>query len=557
MAGSYTPINATAAPGVDYNAHQQEVEKEKANRQANPELNDYSAAGVVHDGSGKDTTNRVTQAGASGADEDLMLNADYAAIQEAKAAYAAAQAAGDQAGMDAAHTRAEQIRSGYGYSGGSDGSQYLTLGELGINRQGNSGTGTGTGYGASGAASASGGSGAAGRYDTSGLTDLLEQWKAAALEQSNGQIDYAVQQAVTQLERALEDAQPQFKEQAETVAKDERQALDNSALYAEARGDKGGIGQSQYNEIQAAAAQNRLAVQQAQTKLATDTARQIEDLRAQGEFEKADKALEISQSYLSQLVSLEQWAAEYNLSYDQFQASLEQWQAEYELAMAQFQVDTDLAYGQLTGTIPSTGQLTLSGQSQLASMGEALLSAGIMPNNEQLSAMGMTESQAQSYLTAQQLQQASGSYSSGGKTGTTSTTTGSETENQTGYDALFEAARASGYARSYINNHYKEYGFSSSTGLYDDYGTWLEQTEAAEQAAGDEAGLSDLNTASVTALGLGAISYATVEQMVQQGVLTVYDAGSKLGVKWADGWDAEKYRKSSRVTAGSTFVKGA
>ena len=32
------------------------------------------------------------------------------------------------------------------------------------------------------------------------------------------------------------------------------------------------------------AAQNRLAVNQAQTKLATDTARQVEDLRAQGEF---------------------------------------------------------------------------------------------------------------------------------------------------------------------------------------------------------------------------------------------------------------------------------
>ena len=38
----------------------------------------------------------------------------------------AAQAAGDKAGMDAAHTGAENIRAQYGYSGGGDGSgRYL------------------------------------------------------------------------------------------------------------------------------------------------------------------------------------------------------------------------------------------------------------------------------------------------------------------------------------------------------------------------------------------------------------------------------------------------
>lgn len=277
------------------------------------------------------------------------------------------------------------------------------------------------------------------------------------------------------------------------------------------------------------------------------------------------KALEISQSYLSQLLSLEQWAAEYDLSYDQFQASLEQWQAEYELAMAQFQTsvdqwkaeydlslkqyetDKDLSYGQLTGTIPSTGELTLNGQSQLASMGEALLSAGIMPNSQQLSAMGMTESQAQAYLTAQQLQQASGSYSSGGKTGST-TDSNDDTESQTGYDALFEAAKANGYLKSYIYNHYKEYGFTSSTGMMEAYEEWLAQQEkAGSDATGTEAGLGDLNTASILSLGLGALSYAAVESMVQQGVLTVYDAGSKLGVKWADGWSAEKYKNSMKT----------
>lgn len=170
---------------------------------------------------------------------------------------------------------------------------------------------------------------------------LLEQWKKEVIAQNNGLIDYNVAKAITELERALSDAQPQYKEQQESVAKDERQAMDNAALYAEVRGDKGGIGQAQYNAIQNTAAQNRLSIQQAQTKLSTDTQRQIADLRAQGEFDKADAALEVSQQYLSQLMSLEQWALDYGLTTAQFRASLEQWAADYKMAMAQFTTGLD------------------------------------------------------------------------------------------------------------------------------------------------------------------------------------------------------------------------
>lgn len=42
-----------------------------------------------------------------------------------KAQFAAAQARGDQQGMDSAHAAAEALRAQYGYSGGADGSQYL------------------------------------------------------------------------------------------------------------------------------------------------------------------------------------------------------------------------------------------------------------------------------------------------------------------------------------------------------------------------------------------------------------------------------------------------
>ena len=291
---------------------------------------------------------------------------------------------------DQQNTNANRVRLSMNYSGGADGSQFLTAGELGVYKNDAFGTAGGAGSGGTSAGGASSGT-------SSDLKDLLDAWQQAAIKQQNGKVDYAVAKAVADLERALADAQPQFKEQAESVDRDARQAMDNSALYAEMRGDKGGIGQEQYNAIQNTQAQNHLAVQQAQTKLATDTQRQIADLRAQGEFEKADAALEITQSYLAQLISLEQWAAEYNLSVQQFEASLQQWEAEYNMAMQQLQISQN----QWQQEFDYTKQLNST--NQLSGMGEALLGAGIMPSTEQLTAMGMTQAQAQEYITAMQM----------------------------------------------------------------------------------------------------------------------------------------------------------
>ena len=413
-------------------------------------------------------------AGTSGADEYLLSHQGYAIVQAAKSEYADAQqrynqavATGDttsaavyQQAMNDAHLKAEQIRQGAGYSGGVDGSMYMT------------------GWGDRAGADNGSGSGASSHnVGVVNWKQVLEQWKKSALEQHNNTIDQEVQRAVTALERVLADAQPQFREQVEGVARDELQALDNSALYAEARGDRGGIGRSQYNEIQAQAAENRLAVQQAQTRLATDSDRQIEDLRARGEFEKADKALTIAQSYLTQLVSMEQWAAELQLSREQFQESIRQWEAQYQLSIRQFLKDQELSYAQLTGTLYdgtptmsmqqlhksqeldyakltgtlydgtptlsmqqlrnsqeldyakllgylSDGTPTLAAtqhqQEQLSKMGYALLESGIQPGTDQLAAMGMTEQQAQAYLKAQQKAAAPKSSGSSGSTRKTS-----------------------------------------------------------------------------------------------------------------------------------------
>lgn len=339
-----------------------------------------------------------------------------------------------QAQQDALHAANEQIRAKYGYTGGEDGSMYeqIDTGDQNHDYDGYTGNYGGVSSGGGGyVGGMTGGSisGSSGSISSGGirseLKGYLDAWQKAALEQSNGKVDYAVQQAVAELQRALEDAQPMFKEQAETVARDERQAMDNSALYAELRGDKGGIGQEQYNSIQNAAAQNRLAVQQAQTKLATDTERQIADLRAQGEFEKADAALEITQTYLAQLMSLEQWAAEYNLSVEQFQASLQQWEAEYQLAIKQLEIGQSQWQQEFSFQQQQYAQqfafqqqqyqdsLALNQKNQMADIAWSLLQAGVELDADQLKALDISADQATSMILQAQMKQNSSSSNKG------------------------------------------------------------------------------------------------------------------------------------------------
>lgn len=76
----------------------------------------------------------------------------------------------------------------------------------------------------------------------------------------------------------------------------------------------------------------------------------------------------------------------------------------------------------------------------------------------------------------------------GGSGGTTysaapASSTGSSAKSSSGtskaaddYDGLYAAAYASGNPKSYIANHYKEYGFRSVTGLQDGYTAWTQGT---------------------------------------------------------------------------------
>ena len=428
-------------------------------------------------------------------DQSIMSAADAERIVQLSQLAKEAYASGNPNAVY--HQEAEAIRAKYGYSGGDMGDEYIPLKqELDVPKVQ-----------------------PAEQVNTDRWGDYLDQWLSSAQQQQTNQIDYATNQAVQDLIRQQQDAQATYQSQQNQIAIDEAKAKDNQALYAEARGDKGGIGAAQYDAIMNTAAQNRLAVSQAQTKLATDTARQIADLRAQGEYEKADALLQLSQTYLSQLISMEQWAMEYNLSVAQFNASLQQWEAEFKMAEAgitgTYKGSPTLQYQQYQD------ELALTQQSQLASAGETLLSAGIMPSASQLSAMGITQEQAQSYITAAQLAAAQKAKSGGSGNGGG----GGDGSSSGGWSDVVDWVAKNGFdsAEDYIKDKYKSLGYSSQSAALAGWNNYLRENATLDMV--DEDMLTNdmsSNAVKVENLSTGGTtitSWTSVPHMLEQGLI--------------------------------------
>lgn len=99
----------------------------------------------------------------------------------------------------------------------------------------------------------------------------------------------------------------------------------------------------------------------------------------------------------------------------------------------------------------------------------AMLSAGVMPSSDLLSKAGLTGIQAAAIIASANSAKASKSSGSSGGKKKSGTSSGKQD-----YSGLFRAARESGYPKSFIANNSKKYGFTSSSGLYDEYNDWLD-----------------------------------------------------------------------------------
>lgn len=187
--------------------------------------------------------------------------------------------------------------------------------------------------------------------------------------------------------------------------------------------------------------------------------------------------------YAKYLDELGQYNTDRNLSYDQ-------WLQGYNMLtgnISAFQGQDQTEYGRLLDQIEYNMQmdaldreLAADQQSLYQAQVDAILSAGGTPSDALVGSSGYSDE----YVNALRAYYAAQAAPSGGGGGSRSGGSSSGSGEQD-YQGLFEAAMASGHPRSYIANNYKRFGFTSTTGLYDDYEAW-EVTQSPEDESGQE-----------------------------------------------------------------------
>lgn len=283
------------------------------------------------------------------------------------------------------------------------------------------------------------------------------------------------------------------------------------------------------------------------------------------------------------------WLDEYNMTKDQLQTAqgLEQLDyTKYLNELQQFNTDREFNYGQLLDEIDSQTlerQEAVDNALRAAEFGDysflqdmgidtsnnpadferqytlALLAAeygdfsglealGITPSAQNLASFNRTASGSTS-------RSSSGGGSSGGSSGSGSSSTGGSTGTSAASAAMQRAnanhrrvtseADWNALVAAYGEDTLRAAGYTYA-------GSGGGSSSGDRSSSGEDSGysLSDLNTNSVLQLGIGPISYQTVEQLVEQGKAEAYtDSNGNLSVRWMPGYNANNY-KSDRSTAG-------
>lgn len=303
-----------------------------------------------------------------------------------------------------------------------------------------------------------------------------------------------------------------------------------------------------------------------------------------------DKYLnELNQFNTDRAFDYNAWLDEYNMTKDQLQTAqgLEQLDyTKYLNELQQFNTDREFNYGQLLDEIDSQTrerQEDIDNALRAAEFGDysflqdmgidtsnnpadferqytlALLAAeygdfsglealGITPSAQNLASFNRTASGSTS-------RSSSGGGSSGGSSGSGSSSTGGSTGTSAASAAMQRANANQGRVTSEAdwNALVAAYGEDTLRAAgYTYAGSGGGSSGGDRSSSGEDSGysLSDLNTNSVLQLGIGPISYQTVEQLVEQGKVEAYtDSNGNLSVRWMPGYNANNYR-NDRSTAG-------
>ena len=380
-----------------------------------------------------------------------MSSIDRAALAAAGAAWNQANARGDQAAKDAAHAQAEAIRSRYAYSGGGDGSQYIPTGnnytqelnqlkaqleEVAAQKPQYSGD----------------------KYDTSSIIDQLTGMDYADWTKSD-QYKALADRYGAQGQMSMQDVLGQISSRTGGLA----------SSYATT------AAQQQYNDYMAQLEEI------ARQMYSGDRRDLIENL---GVMNDAN-----SVGYNRYLNELGQYNTDYSNLYNQYRDLIgdSQWNQNFQYQQNRDSISDkryDQEYADSRSDYADSQTATSKADAQnrinayLAAYGAV---ADLDPSL--VSASGYTQSElntlARYYAEQKAMEQAATARSGGSSSGSSrsSSRSGSFKSTSSGkqdYSGLFRAARESGYPKSFIANNSKKYGFTSSSGLYEEYNDWLD-----------------------------------------------------------------------------------
>ena len=394
----------------------------------------------------------------SGADSVLMSDEDYALTQKYKQDFAAAQQAGNQAGMDAAHDAVEALRAKYNYSGGADGSDYVSLGSKNHSNTASQPS----------------------RVDS--MEEFSYESAPAWTSKYQDQIDALTQEIL---------GRPDFSYNPESDPR--YQAFRKEYQREGQRATADTLGQMAVMTGGMPSTAAATAAQQAGDYYAAQMADRIPELyqlaydmyRDEGDELRANldmlTALE-QEDYNRYLDLLNQYNTDRNFAYGVYGDT---WDRNYQLDrddVDDSRYDMEFNYGVDRDELEDQRYQDELEYSRKLDRAQTLAAAGDFSG---YLALGYSEEEVdrlqKAYDQEQAARRTSGSGSSGGSRGGSDDDAGAQD-----YDALFQAAMDSGHPKSFIANNYKRYGFTSSSGLYDDYQGW--ENENADIEIVDELG---------------------------------------------------------------------
>lgn len=201
---------------------------------------------------------------------------------------------------------------------------------------------------------------------------------------------------------------------------------------------------------------------------------------AQALYSEYVRQINAAQQAQAQALAQQNWERQF--AYQQQQDALSQSNWEKQFAYGQQQDEYDRASALQQMLYEQQLKADSAASSSAADFAQLLLKNGAMPDAELLAAAGLSSGSAQSmvdaYWKALNLKNAPKTSSSGGSKSSGGTSYPKSGTAGGNYDKLFADAEASGYPESFIKNNYKKYGFSNSSGLSDDYLTWLDNRNA-------------------------------------------------------------------------------